>query len=268
MKEFTSVRFVLNRRAKVRYEKLEGVEHTVVPTTMMVEGVHRGSKGDLYYSANQLAKNPSAWDHKPAVVYHPKSSNGQYISACTPEVLNTSKAGILLNTRYKGKQQTDVYLNPKRADEIDPRIMESIRNENPINVSTGMYYDVIGPGGVWNGEEYLAEVGDFTPDHLAILPDQDGACSIADGAGMLVNEDLPKIMLAKGNKDIKDHLAAIQRIVLNEMSADQVFSALMRAARSSIERFGQSWDGWIQDVYPKYFIYTANERIHNQFMVI
>ena len=258
---FSNVRFVLNRRSKVRYQKLDGIEHAIVPTTMMVEGVHAGNHGPLYYSANQLSKTLSGWDHKPSVVYHPKGENGGYISACTPEVIDSSKIGILLNTRFTAKkqQQTDVWIDIGKSERVDPRVMEAVRNESPMNVSTGMHFRVVGPAGVWNGEDYVAEVGDFTPDHLAILPDIPGACSIQDGAGLLVNEDLPRLVASANIKEgVSKHLLAIRQLIINEMSNDQVYSALIRVVRAKIEQFGKSWDGWIQDVYAKYFVYSSN----------
>jgi hypothetical protein len=41
--------------------------------------------------------------------------------------------------------------------------------------------------GTLNGMEYGRIARNLMPDHLAILPDKIGACSIADGAGLLRN---------------------------------------------------------------------------------
>ena len=43
--------------------------------------------------------------------------------------------------------------------------------------------------GDWNGKAYVGIARNYRPDHLAILPDMKGACSIADGAGLCRNHE-------------------------------------------------------------------------------
>jgi hypothetical protein len=172
-----------------RYDILEDRKHLVAPMVILTEGVHHGSCGPLYYPKEELAKTPAAWNHKPIVVYHP-TMNGLAISACDPVVLNSRKVGVMLNTRYQdGKLKSEAWIDISRVDKVDERIMEFIRNGEIMELSTGVFIDIEEKEGEWNGEKYIGIARNFRPDHLALLPDQIGACSVADGAGLLRNAD-------------------------------------------------------------------------------
>lgn len=174
--------------AKVRYDKLEGIEYMVVPMVMITEGVHNGSGGPLYYPDDELGKTPASWDHKPIVVYHPEE-NGQGVSACQPHVLNTRKVGVILNTVYKGgRLKAEAWLNKERLKKVDNRVLVAIEKGEMVEISTGLYTDnEYVENGKWKDEKYDCVARNYRPDHLAILPDQVGSCSIKDGAGLLRN---------------------------------------------------------------------------------
>lgn len=174
-------------KSKVRRCKLEGKMHVVVPCVMITEGVHEGNNGPGLYREKDTADTAVAWNHRPVVVYHPKK-NGKGISAADPDVLNSSKVGIVLNTRWdakKKKLRCDVWLNEARCNEVDDRILTAINNGEQVEVSTGLLLNRRKEKGEWNGEAYEWIATHQTPDHLAILPDEIGACSIKDGAGLL-----------------------------------------------------------------------------------
>ena len=65
----------------VRTDTLEGRECWVVNMVMITEGVHAGSNGALYYSAEELKKSASAWDSKPIVVDHPTPVSYTHLDA-------------------------------------------------------------------------------------------------------------------------------------------------------------------------------------------
>ncbi len=183
--EFISLRCNLGG-AKIRHEMLEGKDYLVVPMVMITEGVHNGSSGPLYYPKSELNKTPVSWDHKPVVVYHPEA-NGQGVSACLPEVLNTRKVGLILNTNWDGKLKSEAWLDEARLKVVDNRVLEALEAGKMIEVSTGLFTDNEPTEGEWNSEKYVAIARNYRPDHLAILPDQVGSCSIDDGAGLLRN---------------------------------------------------------------------------------
>jgi hypothetical protein len=261
--EFQNIRFTLNAAAKVRYSKLEGKDYAVVPTVMLVEGVHYGNMGPLFYRGSTIGRNTENWNHKPVVNYHPEIA-GKKVSAANPAILEKQRTGFVLNTQYKAKLKTESWLDIAKCEIVDVRIMEHVRNGTPMEVSTGLSYTPDNKVGVWNGEEYSSEVIEIVPDHLALLPDQTGACSLKDGAGLLVNvaDDFPPQLSLDFNAKIKEQLSALRLMVQNEMSNDDLFSALLRTVRASLETFGISWDGYIVDVFPKFVVYSSRGTLY------
>lgn len=172
-----------------RYEELEGRKYLVVPMIMLTEGVHQGSRGPLYYPPEELAKTPAVWNTKPVVVYHPKI-NGVGVSACTPEVLSASRVGMVMGARFEGgKLKAEAWLDDEKMDRVDPRIRQAIKDRQVMEISTGLFTDNEPTPGEWRGERYTHVAKNYRPDHLALLPDETGACSAADGAGLLRNQE-------------------------------------------------------------------------------
>jgi hypothetical protein len=212
--------------AKKRYETLDGRQWLVVPAVMLTVGVHNGSEGPLFYSAEEMGKNPVVWNHKPVVVYHP-TLNGLGISACDPVVVESQRVGMLFNTGFDSKLKTEVWLDEEKTKKVDNRILDAINTGQMMEVSTGLFHDPDPRPGEWNGKKYTAVVRNIQPDHLAILPDQTGACSVADGAGLLRNaEEL-------SYDDIKEQLRALLKT-------------------------GQYGYVYIVDLFPKYVIYEQD----------
>ena len=191
-------------KAKTRYETLEGKQYLVVPCVMMTEGVHEGTQGPLYYPANELSKIPAIWNTKPVVVYHPQM-NGISLSACDPVILEKQRIGILMNTKWvDGKLKTECWIDEEKTKLVDERVLDAIQSGQMMEVSTGLFTENEDTEGEWNGEVYKSIARNYKPDHLAILPDLKGACSIEDGAGLLRNENISRefseimVALARG----------------------------------------------------------------------
>jgi len=179
---------ISNFRPTFRYEEFEGRKHMVVPMVMLVEGVHAGSSGPLLYRNKELGSNPSKWNHMPVVVYHPQR-NGQGVSARDPEVLKTYGVGMVFNSAHQGNRlKAEAWLDVERTNKVDERVIKNIEAGKVTEISTGLFSGFDQTEGVWNGEEYSAEVQNIRPDHLAILPDKKGACSVDKGAGLLRNK--------------------------------------------------------------------------------
>lgn len=227
---------------KIRTETLEGVEYTVVPMVMLTEGVHSGSQGPILYPAEEIAKTPEVWNHKPIVVYHPER-NGLPISACEPEVINARKIGLIMNTRYVEEMDTktkkkmrklhaEAWIDEKKTKKVDNRVWDAIEKKTVMELSTGLFLDNEESEGEWNGEKYTRVARNYRADHLAILPDQTGACSIADGAGF----------------------------IRNEVSFQQVRDLLHAALR---EEYPEQYC-YVEDVFTKFFVYMKNGVFYKQ----
>lgn len=245
-----SIKFQTNK-AQTRYETLEGKQYLVVPCVMMTEGVHEGSGGAIYYSVEELAKVPVAWNSKPVVVYHPEF-NGQSVSACDPIILEKYRIGTLYNTKWEdGKLKTECWIDEEKANQVDERVLEAIENGTMMEVSTGLFMDNEKEEGEWNGEKYYSIASNFRPDHLAILPDLKGACSIEDGAGLLRNVEL----LQGAEKRLADNLFE----VFNELSHNEIWRELNNKIESSAGK-----EAWVMDVFDDFFIYEIGEKLFFQ----
>jgi hypothetical protein len=206
-----------NIRPVVRNDSMEGRDFRVVPTVMMVEGVHNGSVGPVYYSPEELGKLTAGMNHRPVVVYHPSINNGCGGSACTPTELTTRKVGVTMNVAFEdGKLKSEAWLEQDRMDAVDGRIGEAVENGEMMELSTGFFMNLVKEEGEWNGEKYGAVAQNLQLDHLALLPDEIGACSIEDGAGFIrANATGVQVegvaMLVSNGTDVTDDYIRIER---------------------------------------------------------
>lgn len=188
-------RLAFNRSGNTRREMLHGRPYLVVPMTLVVEGVLDGSQGPLYYPAEELEKDVEVWNGMPLVGYHPMKG-GVPASARNPSVLEAQGLGFTFNTLFSsGKLQAEGWFDLELVDKFDRylalnrRIRPRLEKNLPIELSTGLYVnqEPATPGSSFNGRPYFAVARRFRPDHVAVLPDAVGACSIKDGCGVLVN---------------------------------------------------------------------------------
>ena len=169
-----------------RTATLEDRPHAVAPVVMLTPGAHRGSLGMLNYTAEELHRTAALWNGRPVVVYHPGLYQDSY--AGSPEVHSKQRVGVIFNARTdsRGRLTAEAWVDLDRAERIDPRVAAALRSGTAVEVSTGLYFDADGvPGYDHRGITYEATATNYRPDHLAILPDQRGACSLADGCGLM-----------------------------------------------------------------------------------
>jgi hypothetical protein len=177
-------------------KSLEGRPHYVVSVVMaLANSVMAGSHGPLLYPENALRKSVAAWNGRPVVVYHPPIEAGGY--AGTPATHERQRIGTLFNARMSGgKLMADAWIDKEKAREIDPRVIQSILANQVMEVSTGMFTDVDPKPGYQNGRKYEGRVQSIMPDHLAVLPDIEGACSCSAGCGLCRNHGTEGELLA------------------------------------------------------------------------
>jgi hypothetical protein len=184
---------VANIAGGVRKEIFSGREYIVAPLSLIVPGVLNGSKGSLYYPVEELRKEPSAWNGMPIVVNHP-TKNGKPVSARDPRILERYGIGTVFNTGMNGKLGAEGWFEVEATRRVDARVLDALTVGRPLELSTGLFTDneSAPPDAVFNSPsgprpyKYIAR--NYRPDHLAILPDGKGACSINDGCGVLVND--------------------------------------------------------------------------------
>ncbi len=253
----------VNRNIKpvVRHDTLEGVDYLVVPMVMLTEGVHAGSNGPLYYPPDELMKTPVVWNHKPIVVYHP-TMGGNAISACDPDVINTHKVGLIMGATYvDGKLKGEAWLREDRLREVDSRVLEAINKGTMVEVSTGLFTDNDAEEGEWKGEKYVAIARNYRPDHLAILPDQKGACSIEDGAGLLRNSSGAPLPFGQ----VYHILERAASLLRNELSHNDLAQKLQALLPIKTAKAGMPpANCWVNDVYDEFFIYSDGPKYFRQ----
>ena len=235
-----------NLSGSVRYETLRGRKYLVAPMSLIAPGVLNGSKGALYYPPAEVENSVEAWNHTPIVVYHP-TQNGQAISARDPSVLDRQGIGFVFNAKYNGKLIAEGWFDVEDTQRVDNRILENLEAGKTIELSTGLFTDneIAPEGAVHNGKTYAFIARNYRPDHLAILPDQIGACSIKDGCGVLVNQKGDPINFV---------------LTENEMSHDELHSLLTKGLKS---RFTQDEpSAWISDVYDSYIVYWQGDDLY------
>ncbi len=232
----------------IRKDSMEGRDYTVVPMVMMKEGVLNGSLGPLFYPADEISKLPIIWNHKPVVVYHPQI-NGSGVSACSPDVLTAQKIGVIMNTHYDEASKTlkaEAWIEESRCKKVDKRVWNAIEKESMMELSTGLFTENEPVENGKHGDKpysYIAR--NYKPDHLAVLPDQVGACSVKDGAGFVRNE-----------------LWAENRMVNNSVSFDDIRSQLGNLIRAKYQRknaAGIENYCYPESVYDDYVVFSCGD---------
>lgn len=185
-------RIVANFSGNIRRTTLNGREYLVAPLTMIVPGILHGSQGPLLYREEDIKQNVAAWNGVPLTVQHP-SMNGGPISAKASGVWERQGIGTVKNASYKGKLVAEGWFDAKRTRRISLETYNALVRNQPIELSTGLFTKNLPvKNGAYKGKRYTHIATNFKPDHLAILPDRKGACSIKDGCGVLINKIDPK----------------------------------------------------------------------------
>lgn len=172
----------------IRREEREGAQFIVVPIVALVEGVHSGNNGPRFYPVVEIEKSAGNWNGIPLTIGHP-NSGGNPISALNPGVLKNWSVGTFENTIFdNGKLRGEGWISLERAQELSPELLHLIQEGAPIEISTGLFSANDEQTGIWFGEDFDGTLSDFIPDHLALLPNAEGACSFKDGCGIRNNK--------------------------------------------------------------------------------
>lgn len=230
MSNFSNIKLNFAPGPHTRMEMMDGREYLVAPMVMLTVGVHNGSGGPVLYTEEELKKTPEVWNMKPLVVYHPVE-NGQGVSACSQAIIDSQGVGVIMNARWDGKLRAEAWFDIEKTGRIDDRITNALEKGAMMEISTGLFTDNEITNGTFEptGEEYKIIARNYRPDHLAILPDQIGACSIADGGGLLQTNALSH-------------------------------SDSRRRLQSSVEeRFGEA--SWVVDVFDNWVVFSTGGKL-------
>lgn len=166
----------------VSIRKFKGEDHLVVPVIAVKAKVLNGE----LLPAEEIARFIEAWNGIPVTVGHPEV-NGKFVSARSPEVFEQESIGFLFNARFENDRlKAEMWIRLKdveNAEEDVKKAVENLKRGIPTDVSTGYFAEVVPEEGTFNGEKFIGIQINIVPDHLAILPNERGACSWEDGCG-------------------------------------------------------------------------------------
>jgi hypothetical protein len=189
-----------NKLKSLRKETLNGVTYLVSNVRMLREGVLNGSRGALFYPIEEISDSVSAWNSMPIVVDHPKRGE-RFISARDPKVLNKVGVGFVFNCRQTSDSlDGEAWIDLEKLREVHPELARQVEVGEAVEVSTGLQTDNFDESGVFNGKSYTQVAKNYRPDHLALLPGEQGACSIDDGCGLNVNKRFEFVVNCSGSK--------------------------------------------------------------------
>lgn len=223
----------------------------------------------MLYPGDELARGAASLNNKPAPAGHPRNSEGNYISALNADALLNFYAGaVCRNARHEGgRTLVDIEVNEAqaRAHPDGAKLVERLdaaitgANSDPIHVSTGLVCHPITANGESRGKKYdqIATAIDY--DHLAILLNERGAGTPADGVGMWLNaEGKPQavevVELDAGPQDRRTEGLRGWLSKLLGNSGDASFEAIAEALHK-----GLSDGAWLREVFHRYAVWTDRD---------
>lgn len=169
--------------ALARTATLDGRQRLVIPAVMLVAGV----VNNMLVEAEELMKFPAAWNGRPVTIRHPQAG-GEYISANAPQVIEKQAVGQVFNAHVdgNGKLAGELWIDVEKCKALGGIALTTLRrleSGQPVEVSSAYFCDVVPAPGQYNNQQYIGIQRNLRPDHLALLPDEQGACSWRDGCG-------------------------------------------------------------------------------------
>ncbi len=181
---------------KATVKMFDGRKVVVVPVVM--------ARGDVVMNGGLFPVeeyDPLSWAGIPVTVGHP-TKNGSFASARAPDIQEEWVVGTLYNVQVVDNTlRADAFIDITKADQIYPGLVTDLVKGTPVDVSTGYHCSSEAASGSLNGREYHEVHRDVVPDHLALLPGDEGACNWDDGCG--VRSNLREITLTKVRAALK-----------------------------------------------------------------
>ena len=168
--------------ATLREERIGRRAYLVAPVVAVVAGVLNGAM----LPVEEIEKLPDAWNGRPLVNNHPHSDDG-YVSANAPGVLAGAWLGQVFGAYVEDDRlKCEAWFDLEMAENVPggAAILNRLRRGNIVETSTAYWCRIEPVAGEFGGKPFSGIQRDIVPDHLAILPNAVGACSIKDGCGV------------------------------------------------------------------------------------
>jgi hypothetical protein len=205
----------------INYTDFEGVKHMVIPVIMAQEGV----MNRLFYPSEEFDGWANTWDGVPVPINHPEIE-GVAVSARSPRIQELNSVGYVFNSKYEDKKlKGEIYLNIEKVKKLNADyLIKSFESGEIMEVSTGLYSNVEMVSGKYGDDEYDAIVRNIRPDHLALLPNTVGACSIEDGCGASISVNSCQCGgVCGGKKNSQKEISKLLNLTLEKKYNDLVY---------------------------------------------
>jgi len=173
-----------------RQEMKDGKQFLVVPGVPVQEQV----LNNYLVPGDEIGHLVGMWNGSPITLRHPKQNNGS-VNVPNPDV---PILGRFYNAAFDGKRLTGEYwFEDQLLQTQAPTVRNKILAGEGIETSTGYWADEELTAGTHGTQAYELIHRNLRPDHIAVLPDEIGACSIQDGCGVNRNSQSSCPMGAK-----------------------------------------------------------------------
>lgn len=220
---------VVNSASNITTETIDDKPHIVVRgITPVVDDIVMNRK---LYPAAEIEKAYNTLERNPMPLGHPKV-DGKHVSARDVRAVNEYHVGAWLqNVSHEGGKVTgDMYVNRQYAESSEKgkrlinRLDEMIAgtNSEPIHISTGLLYSGIAANGESKGKKYNEIATNMMFDHVAVLLDEPGAGTPAEGVGIFVNaegDELEIEVVNLADADVPDPQDASFKTFFNQLKA-------------------------------------------------
>lgn len=246
-------------KSLITYQKnSQGDDIIVVPSKTLPDDIVMNG---ILYTAEENERSFHTLEGKLAPIGHPYDENGNYISANDSQAIDYFYAGAVnrnvkrvKDEDYGHRVESEIHINKTVAmrTEKGRRLLDRISSGEPIHTSTGVMVNAIPSEGVSKGKRYTRIATNCVYDHNAILLDEDGAATPADGVGMMVNFNLFTHVQHDGQQ------LSVNTAVLD---VNQSFNDLRETLQTEIQnRFGgDEKHVWLNDFGDDYAVFEDGE---------
>lgn len=240
----------------IRDEIHQGKDYLVMPVIMLVEGIYSPANGvNTLWLPEEYGKIPKSWNGIPVTVNHPQEVNGIYVPASDPEIIEKETIGIIYNTILEnGKLKAEAWIERKKTQELYPELLNTLLSGSPLEISTGSFFELDDNPGEIKGQSYNGTARNFVPNHLALLPNDTGACSWNAGCGIRAN---------KGGDELKKEIVTAMKTLNKEGFA--IIQCNELGFRETSSKIQMKLDGMdtdvkfhnLQEVFGDEFVYSV-----------
>lgn len=175
--------------AHVRRETLDGREYVVAPITILKPMTLNAPAGwdesEAYLPTTEAAASAPSWNGTPLTLNHP-TVNGTGTSANTPAMHQKTVLGRVFNARFDDTLDAEAWFDVAKIRDMGgaaEQALDDVLNGDTVEVSSGYRAHRLPPG-EYDGASYGAVQGNIRPDHVAVLPNQQGKCPVEAGCGV------------------------------------------------------------------------------------